>query len=59
MLRSWKTTLAGVFTGIGAISQAYLAWYNGHPIPWDTAIPMIVSALGLLLAKDWNATWSN
>lgn len=55
-MRSWKTTLAGLFTVLAGVGNCYLQWYDGKPISLEAALPIILTGLGLMFAKDHNVS---
>jgi hypothetical protein len=55
-LRSWKTSLFGVLTLLNVIINAITAYQAGTPLDVARMMPEITLGLGLLLAKDFNAT---
>ena len=50
-MRNWKTSLAGVSTILAVFTKIV----NGH-VDWGTDIPILIAAIGLLVAKDHNVT---
>lgn len=55
-MRSWKTTLAGLFTVLAGVGNCYLQWYNGQPVSIEAALPIILTGIGLMCAKDHNVS---
>lgn len=55
-LKSWKTTLFGVLTLLNVIINSVTAYQAGQPLDVARMMPEITLGLGLLLAKDFNAT---
>lgn len=51
-MKNWKTTLAGIAALLGLVAKVIAA---GH-IDWSTDGPVILTALGLFAAKDYNTT---
>lgn len=55
MSKSWKTTVAGIGTILGAIGYALAAQFDTDPttLPnWGGVIVAITSGVGLLFARD-------
>lgn len=54
-MKSWQTTLAGVFTILAAVSSAGLALVDGNPATspdWGVLIAAITAGYGLIKARD-------
>lgn len=54
-MRSWKTTVAGVATALGAVSTAVAALLDSDPatVPnWPMVATLLGVAWGLIMAKD-------
>lgn len=56
---SWKTTTLGVMTILSAIAGATTKYLNGEPIDWEFVVTSFIAGLGLIKAKDYNATHSH
>lgn len=57
--KSWKTALMGVGSALSILIILIVALFDGDPatVPaWETAVPGILSALGLMAAKDGDKT---
>lgn len=55
MQHSWKTTVAGLGTILGAVGVALAAQFDTNPITvpnWGTVITAITAGVGLILARD-------
>ena len=58
-MKSWKTTVAGIATILGALAAFAKAYFDGDPstIPnFEATYVAITVGVGLLLAKDGNVT---
>jgi len=51
-MRNWKTTLAGIAALISVVAKVA----NGGAIDTATDVPVVITAIGLLVAKDGNVT---
>jgi len=52
---SWKTTSAGLASIMSGLGQILWAILDGNPQTnpdWNTSIPLILTGLGLLFARD-------
>ena len=58
-MKSWKTTSAGLTLLLTNIIQIITLYTDHDPLSipdWNVVIPNLVVAIGLLFAKDYNAT---
>jgi len=56
---SWKTSLLGICTILGAVASAAVAYFDGNPNTnpdWPTVGAAITAGWGLMHAKDANVT---
>lgn len=54
-MRNWRTTTAGILAAVGALATAIARQIDGDPATdpgWSVVVPMIVGAVGLLVAAD-------
>ena len=54
-MKNWKTTAAGIAAIIAAVAQGLAATLDGDPATvadWATIVPLVLGALGLIVAKD-------
>lgn len=51
-MRNWKTTSAGVANILTALGDIVHAIATGQPINYAVDMPMIITGVGLLSAKD-------
>lgn len=51
-MTNWKTTLSGIATIFGALTDIVHSLAVGTPINWNADIPLILTGIGLLAAKD-------
>lgn len=56
MVRSWKTTLAGVLALATTVGNAILAASNGQPVDFASVFAAVIAAAGLIFAKDANVS---
>ena len=59
MFVSWKTSLAGIaaiLTGAGGLIHNYVSGETVTQLLASPDVGMIITGLGLLVAKDWNVT---
>lgn len=59
MTKSWRTTSAGILGALALIFTALSAMLDGNPetIPqWEVVIPVFITQLGLLFARDNKVT---
>lgn len=54
--KSKNTTVAGVLTLVVVIGKAALDMVNGQALDWTSTLAAITSGIGLIMAKDFNAT---
>lgn len=55
MVKSWKTTAAGLLVSISTITAAVAAMLDSDPgtVPdWDLVAVAVVGAVGLIMARD-------
>lgn len=52
MLKSPKTTVAGIAAILAAVAGAASAWAAGTPIDWTTTIAAVMAGIGLVTARD-------
>lgn len=56
-MKNWKTTAIGGLTILSVVVNDLLAFLKTGAVPnLSTDIPLIVGAIGLFLAKDFNVT---
>lgn len=58
-MKSWKTSLSGIAGIVGILATALSAALDGNPATdpqWGIVIPSIITAGGLLFARDNNVT---
>ena len=58
MIKSWKTTAAGVTAIIGGLVFAFNQYLGGGlpAVSWEVLLAAIVSGIGLIMAKDAGVT---
>jgi hypothetical protein len=58
IVRSWKTTAAGVTAILLAVGNAFSQYLGGGfaAVNWEVLIAGIVAGIGLIAAKDANVT---
>lgn len=54
-LKSWKTSAPGIALILTALGQFFQQLSSG-PVDWGIIIPMILTGIGLLFAKDGDKT---
>jgi hypothetical protein len=58
-MKSWKTTLAGIGSILGALGFALVAQFDANPetVPnWGAVISAITAGIGLIAARDNGVT---
>jgi len=58
-MKSWKTSLSGIAGILGMLGTAVSAALDNNPATdpqWGIVVPAVVTALGLLFARDANVT---
>jgi hypothetical protein len=58
-MKSWKTTAAGIAAILGVIFPAIAAALDANPATdpnWAMVIPAVITAAGLLFARDANVS---
>jgi hypothetical protein len=53
---SWKTSLGGIGTILGAVSDIIHSYATGAPVNWNIDIPIIIGGFTLIFAKDANVS---
>ena len=58
MVKSWKTTLAGIISIITGITTAVSQYLSGGlaAVQWEILIATVVAGFGLIFAKDSGVT---
>lgn len=59
MMRSNKTTFAGILAIVAAIATALTAQFDADPLTtpdWTLVGSSIMAGLGLIFARDWNVS---
>jgi hypothetical protein len=57
IMANWKTTVAGLLTGLAAIGQSlYTTIESGKPVNWALIVLSVGMMVALTLAKDFNVT---
>jgi hypothetical protein len=51
-MKSWKTTAGGIGGVLGALGDILHGLSTGTAINWGADIPIIITAIGLIFAKD-------
>lgn len=60
-MKSWRTTLLGILTVLGAVTAVLKALVDGDPSTnpdWVTTWAAVTAGVGLIFAKDHNVTGS-
>ncbi len=55
-MKNWKTTATAIIAALVVVLQTASNLLSGQPVQWEVVIPALITALGLLLAKDFNVT---
>lgn len=58
-MKSWKTTVTGIATILGAICMALVAQFDNNPdtVPnWGAVVTAITAGIGLIAARDNGVT---
>ena len=55
-MKSWKTTVMGILAILSAIIGGANGMIGGTPVDWTATITAIMAGIGLIAAKDSNAT---
>lgn len=58
MLKSWKTTAAGIVSILTGVLTAFTQYLNGGfaAVSWEILIATITAGIGLMFAKDSNVS---
>jgi len=51
-MSNWKTTVTAIMTIVVLIANVVSDLINGTAIDWAVIIPALISAIGLIFAKD-------
>lgn len=54
-MKNWKTTGAAICSVVAVICMQLAAWWDGNAetvANWNTIVPVLVAAAGLIFAKD-------
>lgn len=57
--QGWKTTVSGIIVAVIGVLEASIPLIQGHPVDqinWDSILAKMVTAIGLVLAKDITIT---
>jgi len=55
-MQSWKTTVSGVIAIVVAVLGAAQNLITGHPVDYTAVIAAVMAGIGLIMAKDFNAS---
>ena len=53
---SSKTMVLGILAVLGAVISAITGVINNTPVDWTATVSAIMAGIGLIFAKDYNAT---
>jgi len=58
-MKSWKTTIWGILTILGALVSVAVALIDDDPSTnpnWELTVTTIMAGIGLIFSKDFNKT---